>query len=385
MIRNKKSKTTYILILLLLGITLGYAYLNTTLNINGTTNISSANWSIYWDNIVFGSNNVTDVNTPTTISQGLTEVLFNVNFSQPGDTYEFTVDAVNDGSIDAMISVVSNGVYAANGTTPKALPAYLEYSVTYEDGVEIAQNHLLEAGDTETYKVRVHYKEDINASQLPSTNDNYVFKFSVTYVQATSSATPVDHSRTVYTVNIWDVNDTTTENGTNTTVVYIGQAIANEMTTYTSPTEAMLAFKQATGNIDRHFFLKHVLTYNIVTDSYVGFEITPEMAQANPGMTAGIYYLKGAKVHEYVNGSWQCTSSQYDDGNGNCISLYYDMNKATLLSAFSTTYCSENSSFFSCYGGGLIAYISKVNSYVNANDDYQGCSINGQGYAKCGS
>ena len=190
---KKKNKIIPALIILLLGITLGYAYLNTELNINGTTNVSSANWNIYWDNIVFGSNNVTDVTTPATIQTGETEVLFNVNFSEPGDTYEFTVDAVNDGTIDGMISVVSNGVYALNGTTPKNLPDYLEYTVTYSDGVTISQNHLLEAGDTETYKVRVHYKEDISSSQLPSTADNFVFKFSVTYVQADSNAVPVVH------------------------------------------------------------------------------------------------------------------------------------------------------------------------------------------------
>ena len=66
--KYKKNGTIYIVGILLLGITLGYAYLNTTLNINGTTNITSANWSIYWDNIQFGSNNVTDVTTPATIS-----------------------------------------------------------------------------------------------------------------------------------------------------------------------------------------------------------------------------------------------------------------------------------------------------------------------------
>ena len=74
---DKKNKTTYLLILLLLGITLGYAYLNTTLNINGTTNITSASWNIYWDNIVFGTNNVTDITTPATISSRLTEVTYN--------------------------------------------------------------------------------------------------------------------------------------------------------------------------------------------------------------------------------------------------------------------------------------------------------------------
>ena len=187
--RRSRREGIYLLLgIVLLTITLGYAYLQSNLSINGTTNVSSASWNIYWDNIQFGSNNITDVNTPATIDTGKTEVSFNVNFKEPGDTYEFTVDAVNDGTIDAMIDVVSTGVYAINGTTPKTLPDYLEYTVTYSDGVEIAPNQLLASGDTETYKVRVHYKEDITASQLPSTADNYVFKFSVTYKQSDGNA-----------------------------------------------------------------------------------------------------------------------------------------------------------------------------------------------------
>ena len=191
--RNRRGWYYLLFGVAMLGITLGYAYLNTTLNINGIANVSSASWNVYWDNIQLGSNNVTDITTPATISSGLTEVTFNVNFSQPGDTYEFTVDAVNDGTIDAMISTFSKGVYASNGTTPKTLPDYLEYTVTYSDGIEIANKQLLESGKTETYKVRVHYKEDITASQLPSTADNYMFKFSITYAQADDTGTKVSH------------------------------------------------------------------------------------------------------------------------------------------------------------------------------------------------
>ena len=232
MSRNAKGWMYVIFAVLIMCITLGYAYLNTELDINGTTNITSANWSIYWDNIQFGSNNVTDITTPATISSGLTEVTFNVNFKEPGDTYEFTVDAVNDGSINAMVSVVSNGVFAANGTTPKTLPDYLEYSVTYSDGVEIAQNHLLEAGDTETYKVRVHYKEDITASQLPSTNDNYMFKFSVTYVQATSSAQAVDHS---FNGHSWETIINNVQTG-NTSNYHVGDTKTVDMGTFETHT-----------------------------------------------------------------------------------------------------------------------------------------------------
>lgn len=233
--RNRRGWLYLLFGVSILGITLGYAYLNTELLINGTTNVTSASWNIYWNNIQLGSNNVTTVTTPATISTGKTEVSFNVHFSEPGDTYEFTVDAVNDGSIDAMISTFSKGVYASNGTTPKTLPDYLEYSVTYSDGIEIANKQLLESGKTETYKVRVHYKEDITASQLPSTADNYMFKFSVTYAQADDTGTKVYHPES-FADDDWSTIINAIQTG-NTSAYHVGDTktveLGNSLGTHT--------------------------------------------------------------------------------------------------------------------------------------------------------
>ena len=84
-----------------------------------------------------------------------------------------------------MISAVSSKL---NGTEITTLPNYLEYSVTYSDGITIKNNHLLESGKTETYKVRVGYKKDISATDLPSTEQTLNLTFSVTYVQADDNA-----------------------------------------------------------------------------------------------------------------------------------------------------------------------------------------------------
>ena len=359
MTRNKKNTTTYLLILLLLGITLGYAYLNTTLNINGTTNITSANWSIYWDNIVFGTNNTTDVTTPATISSGLTEVTFNVNFKQPGDTYEFTVDAVNDGSIDAMISTFSKGVYAANGTTPKTLPDYLEYTVTYSDGIEIAQNQLLESGDTETYKVRVHYKEDITASQLPSTNDNYVFKFSVTYVQATSAATPIDRSSFVYTINQYDDDNPSDHN-----LVYLNQAIPNSITQYQTASEAMSAFETLIGS-STPFCLKHKVSNNIVKEFYIEFIVTPEMVQSYPDMVEGTYTLRGG-----INESALSEKPVYE---ANIEVIKQIFNYTTNPSR-----CHSSSSAFSCEISGMLSVAAYTNG-VQVGNPNGNCAASSSG------
>lgn len=87
-----------------------------------------------------------------------------------------------------MIESFSNKTYESNGTTEKALLTYLKYSVTYSDGVSLAPKQKLDANSTEKIKVRVEFKRDIEASQLPTTADTIVFKFNVTYVQADNTA-----------------------------------------------------------------------------------------------------------------------------------------------------------------------------------------------------
>ena len=381
--KKRKRNIKVFLLLLILCITIGYAALTSNLNIVGTSNINNASWDVHWNNVQITNGSVTGTNVTTAahILTGNTEVEYSITLGTPGDFYEFTVDAVNAGSIDAMIGSFSNKVYQSNGTTERTLPDYLTYTVTYSDGIAVATNHRLSANSTETYKVRVEFKSDINASQLPSSTDTLVFKFNVSYVQADSNATPVSHSSTVYTANIWDKNNTTLNNGTNTSVIWIGQAIPNGITTYQTPSLAMTALKQASGNVDRPFFLKHTVANNTVTESYVGFVVTDTMAQANPGMTAGTYYLKGKKTYELVSGTWQCMS-QYDDGNGNCIDPEYNTNKATLLSAFGSSYCTESSSDFYCTVSGLGAYANSGGS-ISADVVSWSCGVDNNGSSAC--
>ena len=186
----------------------------------------------------------------------------------------------------------------------------------------------------------------------------------------------------IYTVNLQD--DTVTDWNS----VWQGQPISNNITTYNSPSGAITALETAYSNANSGataslpFFLKHTIgdgtlwcanqynngvatgnsfcafpsqstcnsrisgwieddiTYTCVentftggvTESYVGFIVTPTMAANNAGMTAGTYYLKGG-----------------DNG------IAYNDNKATLLSAFGSSDCTDYSSFFYCHVSGLYA------------------------------
>ena len=120
-----KDNIKILLIILVLGLGIGYAYINSDLKINGTAQVKSANWDVHWANIAITNGSV-NASSPTISNQ--TTVNYSVVLNAPGDYYEFTVDAVNAGSIDAMIDTITSKL---NGATITTLPAYLNYTVTY--------------------------------------------------------------------------------------------------------------------------------------------------------------------------------------------------------------------------------------------------------------
>lgn len=189
---RKKNNIVKILLVLLLSISVGYALLSTTLKINGSANITKNTWSVYWANPVVTEGSVTT--TPPTIGNDTngavnTVATWNVNLSLPGDFYEFTVDAVNAGSIDAMITNIEK-------TAAPALPAYIKYDVTYADGVQIKNKHMLAKKEgnentVEKYKVRVEFLDIITPTQMnqiPENGVTYTFTYAITYSQADNNA-----------------------------------------------------------------------------------------------------------------------------------------------------------------------------------------------------
>ena len=165
--RNNKQVTTYFILFGLLLIGVVYAILQANLQINGTAKIQANTWDIHFDNIQVNENSVsigTGDSAATIDPENNCKVDFEVTLSIPGDFYEFTIDVVNAGTIDGMIGEL-NKTLKVNNETVSTIPDYLEYSVTYDDGMEIQENHKISAGTTETYKVRLEFKIDIE--ELP--------------------------------------------------------------------------------------------------------------------------------------------------------------------------------------------------------------------------
>ena len=225
----KKGKMMIGLLLLIGVIGIGYAALGANLKINGVANISSASWDVHFKSgsiaVTSGSVTGTNVTTAATITNA-TQVDYAVKLALPGDFYEFTVTAENTGSIDAMIDSVSSKLGTTEITTG-TLPSYIDYSVTYADGITISPKHLLAASTEETYKVRIAYKTDIEASELPSEAVTLNLNFQINYVQADDTATSVPRPVS-FADDSWDTIISAAQNG-NTSAYTVGSTKTVDM------------------------------------------------------------------------------------------------------------------------------------------------------------
>lgn len=172
---NTQKKLALAAFVIVIGVvTIGYAYLNSTLKITGTTKIKNAKWDVKFVDPISTAGNVTATTAP--IISDDTTVTYEIPLAKPRDYYEFVVTVKNTGSIAAKLSATP---------TLSATPAfdYLDYKVTYEDGSAIAAEDKLGIGATAKIKVRVEYKDTIDADHLPSSEKSIELKFSMNYVQ----------------------------------------------------------------------------------------------------------------------------------------------------------------------------------------------------------
>ena len=194
-LNNKKGNKKIVIILLLLLVTIGYAFLSANLNINGLAILGGnpEKFDIHFENIVPNSKNVVlgDNDQEATISQDdNTNINFSVSLNKPGDFYEFNVDVVNKGNVDGMVESINTTIKINDEESftvlsdKSNLPPYLDLFITYSDGSEIVPKHGLAVGDTETYKVRIEFKKDIEEDDLPKENIVIENTFGVDYIKA---------------------------------------------------------------------------------------------------------------------------------------------------------------------------------------------------------
>ena len=194
----KDRKTLYIIlsvvIICVFTLTIAYAALNTVLKITGSAEVSAADWDIRLENPVVTSGSV---NSNLPVISGNKEASFSATLTNPGDFYEFSIDVVNKGSIDAMIDSITK-----SPSLSETQAKYLNYIVEYQNGEAISNKQLVEANSYVRLKVKVEFRKDITASDLPTTSETLNLAFTVNYIQSDGSGNSVKDNGEVKLINV---------------------------------------------------------------------------------------------------------------------------------------------------------------------------------------
>ena len=184
-IKDRKVLTLGLCLILVcvFTLTVAYAALNAVLTIQGSAQVTSADWDIHLENPKVTNGSVTTTAPILTSGKSLT---FSTTLNMPGDFYEFTVDVVNSGSIDAMIEKVTK---TPELTADQA--KYLNYEVSYQNGESITNKQAIASGVTMPIKVRVEYKKDLSSTDLPTGQVQLTLGLVLDYIQSDGTGTSV--------------------------------------------------------------------------------------------------------------------------------------------------------------------------------------------------
>ena len=179
--KNLQMGIIGVLAVAVLFMAIGFAAYSQTLNINGDVTVKASKWSIHWDQ---SSYQLSTGSVPLTSETGLptlsnTDVNFTTTLEKPGDFVEFSIDAVNDGTIDAQLTKIT--------MTSSVTAPYLSYEINYNGNTytSTTDNIGLDLGAEEsaTVKVKVSYVAPADSTQLPADDVNVTVGANFDYEQ----------------------------------------------------------------------------------------------------------------------------------------------------------------------------------------------------------
>lgn len=199
--KNKSYIIVGILALLVsvAAVSIAYAALNSTLEINGEATVLASSWKIKYANLAAAvvTGDAVEVTAPTINTNDTKVGDFSATLKSPGDSIKYTFDVVNDGTFDAEISSFTMPTPVCTGkstdATKKAADETnvcnnIEYTLTYSDGTAVAVGDTLANKDAATGHTRgliltLRLKDTMTAAELPS-DDVEISNLTITTIYA---------------------------------------------------------------------------------------------------------------------------------------------------------------------------------------------------------
>ena len=199
--RREKVLVVVVLLMVVAGLTVAFAALSTTLNINGTAYLDAAKWGIRFENL----SSPTKIGSATTTGTAKIEESkaaeitgMNVSLSIPGDKIVYTVDLVNKGTINAKIDNIEKTVLTSEQQR------YLTFKVTDKNGYEIKQGDILEKGETKKITITIEFIKDLTKEDLPKQTSTISLSYKLNFVQTDEKATSGSQENNFKTYSVGD-------------------------------------------------------------------------------------------------------------------------------------------------------------------------------------
>ena len=184
--RRIKMLSLSAVIVAVLGLTVAFAALSATLNINGTAYLDAAKWGIRFKNL----SSPTKIGSATTTGTAKIEESksaeitgMNVSLSTPGDKVTYTVDLVNEGTINAKIDKIEKT------TLTEEQQKYLTFKVTYKDGTEVSEGDILSKEERKNLIITIEFIKDLTKDDLPTSTNTISLSYKLNFVQTDDKAT----------------------------------------------------------------------------------------------------------------------------------------------------------------------------------------------------
>ena len=158
---RRKNIILVILMVMVVGMTIGYSALSSYLKINGTSNITS-DFKVVFTDIQEGT-----MNGATTVKKEITApttATFQVNLEKPGSSAEYNVTVQNKGKLDAYLESIE-GIDEANEKAPTDITFKISGITRYSK---------LQVNQSITFKVIVTFDE--SATSLPEESKQLTLK-----------------------------------------------------------------------------------------------------------------------------------------------------------------------------------------------------------------
>ena len=182
--RRIKMLSLSAVIIAVLGLTVAFAALSTTLNIKGSAYLDAAKWGIKFQNLSEPSivGEASDAKTAK-IEKDVSINDIKVTLSKPGDGVTYTVDLVNDGDINAKIENIEK----TNLTEEQQ--KYITFTVKYkENDTELKIGDILSKKEVKPLVIKIEYRKDLESSDLPKSAQGINLSYKLDFVQTDDKA-----------------------------------------------------------------------------------------------------------------------------------------------------------------------------------------------------